>query len=107
MATAVSTPAINSNVSSFVSRKQKLLINGTVGQRRVRKDFRFATILRPARSWLNVAEGDREDIDRRREEHARKAFESGAWRRLTWLPHAANSCGNSPTFSSSILEEFA
>jgi len=77
MATAVSTPSISSNVSSFVSRKQKLLINGKWVDSASGKTF---ASYNPATGQVlaNVAEGDREDIDRA-VKAARAAFESGPW----------------------------
>ena len=80
MATAVSIPAINSNVSSFVSRKQKLLINGKWVDSASGKTF---ASYNPATGQVlaNVAEGDREDIDRA-VKAARAAFESGGWSRM-------------------------
>ena len=80
MATAVSTPSISSNVSSFVSRKQKLLINGKWVDSASGKTF---ASYNPATGQVlaNVAEGDREDIDRA-VKAARAAFESGPWARM-------------------------
>jgi len=81
MATAVSTPSINSNVSSFVSRKQKLLINGKWVDSASGKTF---ASYNPATGQVlaNVAEGDREDIDRA-VKAARAAFDSGPWSRMS------------------------
>jgi len=80
MATAVSTPSIHSNVSSFVARKQKLLINGKWVDSASGKTF---ASYNPATGQVlaNVAEGDREDIDRA-VKAARAAFESGPWSRM-------------------------
>src|SRR5437763_3573461 len=80
MATAVSIPSIDSNVSSFVSRKQKLLINGKWVDSASGKTF---ASYNPATGQVltHVAEGDREDIDRA-VKAARTAFESGAWSRM-------------------------
>ena len=81
MATAVSIPSIDSNVSSFVSRKQKLLINGKWVDSASGKTF---ASYNPATGQVlaNVAEGDREDIDRA-VKAARAAFESGPWSRMS------------------------
>jgi phenylacetaldehyde dehydrogenase len=81
MATAVSTPSIDSNVSSFISRKQKLLINGKWVDSGSGKTF---ASYNPATGQVlaNVAEGDREDIDRA-VKAARAAFESGPWSRMS------------------------
>jgi phenylacetaldehyde dehydrogenase len=80
MATAVSIPSIHSNVSSFVARKQKLLINGKWVDSASGKTF---ASYNPATGQVlaNVAEGDREDIDRA-VKAARAAFESGPWSRM-------------------------
>src|ERR1700720_4956531 len=77
MATAVSAPSIDSNVSSFVARKQKLLINGKWVEAASGKTF---ATYNPATGEVlaNVAEGDREDIDRA-VKAARAAFETGLW----------------------------
>src|SRR5271155_1962699 len=81
MATAVSAPSIDSNVSSFVGRKQKLLINGKWVEAASGKTF---ASYNPATGSVlaNVAEGDREDIDRA-VKAARAAFESGPWSRTS------------------------
>ena len=81
MATAVTAPSIDSNVSSFVARKQKLLINGKWVEAASGKTF---ASYNPATGEVlaNVAEGDREDIDRA-VKAARAAFETGAWSRIS------------------------
>jgi len=81
MATAVSAPSIDSNVSSFVGRKQKLLINGKWVEAASGKTF---ASYNPATGSVlaNVAEGDREDIDRA-VKAARAAFETGPWSRTS------------------------
>jgi phenylacetaldehyde dehydrogenase len=81
MATAVSAPSIDSNVSSFVGRKQKLLINGKWVESASGKTF---ATYNPATGQVlaNVAEGDREDIDRA-VKAARAAFETGPWSRTS------------------------
>jgi phenylacetaldehyde dehydrogenase len=81
MATAVSAPTIDSNVSSFVGRKQKLLINGKWVESASGKTF---ATYNPATGQVlaNVAEGDREDIDRA-VKAARAAFETGPWSRTS------------------------
>src|SRR5580704_3710902 len=77
MATAVTAPSMDSNVSSFVARKQKLLINGKWVDAASGKTF---ATYNPATGEVlaNVAEGDREDIDRA-VKAARAAFETGPW----------------------------
>jgi phenylacetaldehyde dehydrogenase len=81
MATAVIAPSIDSNVASFVTRKQKLLINGKWAEAASGKTF---ATYNPATGDVlaNVAEGDREDIDRA-VKAARAAFETGPWSRLS------------------------
>jgi len=77
MATAVATPSINSNVSSFVTKKQQMLINGKWVDSASGKTF---ATYNPATGEVlaNIAEGDREDIDRA-VKAARAAFETGKW----------------------------
>jgi phenylacetaldehyde dehydrogenase len=77
MATAVATPSINSNVSSFVTKKQQLLINGKWVDSASGKTF---ATYNPATGEVlaNVAAGDHEDIDRA-VKAARAAFETGKW----------------------------
>ena len=81
MATAVATPSIDSNVSSFVARKQKLLINGKWVDAASGKTF---ASYNPATGEVlaHVAEGDREDIDRA-VKAARAAFETGPWSKIS------------------------
>src|SRR5450432_1129300 len=81
MATAVIAPSIDSNVASFVARKQKLLINGKWVEAASGKTF---ATYNPATGDVlaNVAEGDREDIDGA-VKAARAAFETGPWSRLS------------------------
>jgi phenylacetaldehyde dehydrogenase len=81
MATAVAVPSIDSNVSSFVARKHKLLINGKWVEAASGKTF---ATYNPATGDVlaNVAEGDREDIDRA-VKAARAAFETGPWSRIS------------------------
>jgi len=77
MATAVATPSIDSNVSSFVAKKRQLLINGKWVDAASGKTF---ATYNPATGEVlaNVAEGDKEDIDRA-VKAARDAFETGKW----------------------------
>src|SRR6202162_5936342 len=81
MATAATAPSIDSNVSSFVARKQKLLINGKWVEAASGKTF---ASYNPATGEVlaNVAEGDREDIDRA-VKAARAAFETGPWSKVS------------------------
>jgi phenylacetaldehyde dehydrogenase len=81
MATAVSEVRVDHRVSSFVSQPRKMLIDGQWVDAASRKTF--ATV-NPASGEVlaQVAEGDREDIDRA-VKAARRAFESGPWRRMT------------------------
>jgi phenylacetaldehyde dehydrogenase len=81
MATAVTAPSIDTYVSSFVARKQKLLINGKWVEAASGKTF---ATYNPATGEVlaQVAEGDREDIDRA-VKAARAAFETGPWSRTS------------------------
>src|SRR5438094_3694668 len=80
MATLVSTPAMNPEVSTFISRKQKLFINGKWVDAVSGKTF---PTYDPSTGEVlaQVAEGDREDINLA-VKAARQAFE-GPWRKMT------------------------
>ena len=78
MSTAVSTAAqLDNQVQEFVSRPRKMFIDGKWMEAASGKTF---PTYNPATGEVlaQVAEGDREDIDRA-VKAARKAFESGAW----------------------------
>jgi phenylacetaldehyde dehydrogenase len=79
MATAASAPSIDPNVSTFVGTTRKLFINGKWVEAASGKTF---PTYNPATGEVlaNVAEGDREDIDRA-VKAARAAFETGPWAR--------------------------
>jgi phenylacetaldehyde dehydrogenase len=79
MATAVSAPPMDPRVSAFLDTTQKLLINGKWVDAASGKTF---ATYNPATGEVlaNVAEGDREDIDRA-VKAARVAFETGPWSR--------------------------
>jgi phenylacetaldehyde dehydrogenase len=81
MATTISAPTLDQNVSSFVSRTQKILINGKWVEAASGKTF---PSYNPATGDVlaRIAEGDREDIDRA-VKAARAAFESGPWSKMT------------------------
>jgi len=81
MATALSAPSIDSNVSKFVARKQKMLINGQWVEAASGKTF---ATYNPATGQVlaNVAEGDLEDINRA-VKAARASFETGPWSRIS------------------------
>jgi len=81
MATALKFVPPQENVTSFVSRKHKMLINGKWVEAASGKTF---ATYNPATGEVlaQVAEGDREDIDRA-VHAARAAFESGPWPKLT------------------------
>src|SRR5881227_2369816 len=81
MATLVSTPAMNPEVSTFISRKQKMLINGKWVDAVSGKTF---PTYDPSTGEVlaQVAEGDRADIDLA-VKAARKAFDNGPWRKMT------------------------
>ena len=75
MATATATAALDQHVSSFVSKTQKILINGKWVEAASGKTF--ATYNPATGAVLSlVSEGDREDIDRA-VKAARTAF--GQW----------------------------
>src|ERR1700676_2491404 len=81
MATALKIAPPDDKVSSFVSRKHKILINGKWVEAASGKTF---ATYNPATGEVlaRVAEGDREDIDRA-VKAARTAFETGRWSQLT------------------------
>jgi len=82
MATAAPVSAnLEPNVSSFVARKHKILINGKWTDSASGKTF---PTYNPATGDVlsQVAEGDREDIDRA-VKAARAAFETGPWSKMT------------------------
>jgi phenylacetaldehyde dehydrogenase len=81
MATAAPVANLEPSVSSFVERKHKILINGKWAESASGKTF---PTFNPATGEVlsQVAEGDREDIDRA-VKAARAAFESGPWSKMT------------------------
>jgi phenylacetaldehyde dehydrogenase len=81
MATALKFVSPEDKTTGFVSRKHKLLINGKWVESASGKTF---PTYNPATGEIlaQVAEGDREDINRA-VEAARKAFETGPWRKMT------------------------
>ena len=81
MATALKLVPPEAKVTSFISRKHKMLINGkwldaASGQMFPTYDPATGEVL------AEIAEGDREDINRA-VNAARQAFENGPWRKLT------------------------
>jgi phenylacetaldehyde dehydrogenase len=81
MATALKLVPPEAKVTSFISRKHKMLINGKWVEAVSGKTF---PTYDPATGEVmtQVAEGDREDINRA-VQAARQAFEHGPWRKLT------------------------
>jgi len=81
MATALKIVPTEEKVTSFVSRKHKMLINGRWIEAASGKTF---PVYNPATGEVmaQVAEGDREDINRA-VSAARNAFENGPWPNLT------------------------
>jgi phenylacetaldehyde dehydrogenase len=81
MATALKFVEPEENVTSFVSKKHKMLINGKWIDSASGKTF---PTYNPATGEVlaEVAEGDREDINRA-VDAARAAFENGPWRKMT------------------------
>jgi phenylacetaldehyde dehydrogenase len=81
MATATHAVQLDDKVTSFVGKKQKMLINGKWVDSASGKTF---PTYNPATGDVlsNVAEGDREDIDRA-VKAARAAFETGPWAKIS------------------------
>jgi len=81
MATATQAIKLDDKVTSFVAKKQKMLINGKWVDAASGKTF---PTYNPATGEVlsNVAEGDREDIDRA-VKAARAAFDSGKWSKIS------------------------
>ena len=81
MATAISSVQVDPRVLSFIEKPRKMLINGEWVEAASGKTF---ATYDPATGEVlaHVAEGDREDIDRA-VRAARKAFDSGPWRKMT------------------------
>ena len=81
MATAMKIVPPGDNVSDFISRTHKMLINGKWVEAASGKTF---PTFDPATGEVlsQVAEGDREDIDRA-VKAARVAFETGPWSKMT------------------------
>ena len=81
MGTVVAEIRIDQRVSRFVDQPRKMLIDGKWIEAASGKTF---ATFNPATGDVlaQVAEGDREDIDRA-VKAARRAFESGPWRRMT------------------------
>jgi phenylacetaldehyde dehydrogenase len=81
MSTAVSTAQLDNQVQEFVSRPRKMFVDGKWVEAASGKTF---PTYNPATGEVlaQVAEGDREDIDRA-VKAARKAFESGPWPDMT------------------------
>ena len=86
MATATHAVQLDDKVTTFVGKKQKMLINGKWVDAASGKTF---PTYNPATGEVlsQVAEGDREDIDRA-VKAARAAFETGPWSRIR-RPNAA------------------
>jgi phenylacetaldehyde dehydrogenase len=81
MATATHAVQLDDKVTTFVGKKQKMLINGKWVDAASGKTF---PTYNPATGEVlsQVAEGDREDIDRA-VKAARAAFETGPWSRIS------------------------
>jgi phenylacetaldehyde dehydrogenase len=80
MATAEQTIAVDQNVSSFVAKPRRMLINGKWVEAASGKTF---PTYNPSTGEVlaHVAEGDKEDVDRA-VAAARAAFDKGPWRKL-------------------------
>src|ERR1700680_3650991 len=81
MATTAPAPSLDQNVTKFVSKTHRLLINGKWVEAASGKTF---PTYNPATGDVlsQIAEGDREDIDRA-VKAARTAFEKGPWSKCT------------------------
>src|SRR5208282_476959 len=81
MATATQAVPLDSNVASYVAKRRQMLINGKWVDAASGKTF---PTYNPATGEVlaNVAEGDKEDIDRA-VAAARHAFDKGPWRKLS------------------------
>ena len=81
MATTASVPSLDQNVSKFVSKTHKILINGKWVDSASGKTF---PTYNPATGEVlsRVAESDKEDINRA-VKAARAAFDSGPWTKIT------------------------
>src|SRR5580704_1851305 len=81
MATTAPAPSLDQNVTKFVSKTHKILINGKWVEAASGKTF---PTYNPATGEVlsRVAEGDKEDINRA-VKSARTAFESGPWSKIT------------------------
>src|SRR5580693_6959249 len=81
MATATAAVQPNENVTGFVTKTRKMLINGKWVEAASGKTF---ATYNPATGEVlaNIAEGDKEDIDRA-VKAARAAFESGPWSKIS------------------------
>src|ERR1700687_2628092 len=81
MATTASAPLLDQNVTRFISRTQKMFINGKWVEAASGKTF---STFNPATGDVlsQVAEGDKEDINRA-VKAARAAFETGPWSKIT------------------------
>jgi phenylacetaldehyde dehydrogenase len=81
MATTASAGLLDRNVSSFVSKTQKILINGKWVEAASGKTF---PTYNPATGEVlsRVAEGDKEDVNRA-VKAARAAFDSGPWSKIS------------------------
>jgi phenylacetaldehyde dehydrogenase len=81
MATPATAPSLDQNVSKFISRTHKILINGKWAEAASGKTF---PTYNPATGEVlsRIAEGDKEDINCA-VKAARAAFETGPWSRFT------------------------
>ncbi len=81
MATPASATSLDQNVSKFISKTHKILINGKWVEAASGKTF---STFNPATGEVlsRVAEGDKEDVNRA-VKAARAAFETGPWSKIT------------------------
>ena len=81
MATTAPAPSLDQNVTKFISKTHKILINGKWVEAASGKTF---PTYNPATGDVlsRVAEGDKEDVNRA-VKAARAAFETGPWSKIT------------------------
>ncbi len=81
MATTAPAPSLDQNVSQFIAKTHKILINGKWVEAASGKTF---PTYNPATGEVlsRVAEGDKEDVNRA-VKAARAAFDSGPWSKIT------------------------
>ncbi len=105
MATALSSVHLEDKVTQFVSKPRKMLINGKWTEAASGKTF---PTYNPATGEVlaNIAEGDREDINKA-VQAARTAFETGPWTRKMTASERGRAIWKLADLIEQHLEEFA